>query len=262
MTKRALRIPRLRVKNRQRAKPVVRNRRAAAAPRKTRASAATSARSTTVATAMFGLAIVTMFVAATVALPSYPAPVAAAEAQPERAHQSSDVVLGVDPAASVPTAMRPAVAPSAKSGLSKAEKNQIAESATPAAAVSAISEALGKIEPSTTPPVEESISAEPAAPVSPPDAVEPGTVTIIGCLEGSVNERRFRLTDTDGVGAPKSRSWRTGFLKKHSNSVALVDPPDPHALQTQVGQRVAATGLLTNSELRMTSLRTISARCN
>jgi len=213
-----------------------------------------------VATTLFALGIMTMFVAATLALPS-PAPVAAAEAQPERPPQSSDVALGVEPAASVPTAVRPVIAPpSPKAGLSKAEKIQIAESATPAAAVAAISEALGTIEPITAEPSTASISDEPA-PVTPAPA-DPGTTTITGCLEGSGNANQFRLTDTDGVDAPRSRNWRTGFLKKHSTSVTLVEPADPYALQAHVGQRVAATGLLTSRELRMTSVRMISPRCN
>jgi len=274
MSKRALRIPTLRAKKRQSAKPVAMNKRAAAASRNTRAAGTTTVpQATTLATTMFALGIVTLFVGATLAL-RRPEPVAAASADvpPEQRYQSSDIAVAMPPVAppSAPTTVRAAVLPvvapgaasasSEKSGVSKAEKSHIAESATPAEAVAAISEALGKIEPTTALATEESFSAEPA--VVPPTAAETGTVTITGCLEGSVNERRFRLTDTEGVGAPRSRSWRTGFLKKHSNSVALVDPPDPHALQTQVGQRVAATGLLTNSELRMTSLRTIGGRCN
>jgi len=246
----------------------VKNRRAAAAPRKPRASAPTTHRSTTVATIMFALAIVTMFVAATLALPSHPAPVSAAEAQPQP-HESFDVALAAQ-AASASAAVRPAVAPvvapraggesSEKTGLSKAEKNQIAESATPAAAVAAISEALGKIDSTTTEPLAEPISDEPA--LVPPDSAGPETVTITGCLEGSANASQFRLTDTDGIDAPRSRSWRTGFLTKHSTSLALVEPPDPHALQAQVGQRVAATGRLTSRELRVSSLRTIGPRCD
>ena len=219
------------------------------------------------------LAIVTMFVAATLALPSRPAPVAAAtDAQPERLHESSDLALAAPPVAlpPAPTAVRAAVAPavapravsrsSEKGGLSKADKDRIAEAATPAAAVTAISEALGKVDSATPSESSASVSAEPAL-VS-PDPAGPGTVTINGCLEGSVNENRFRLTDTEGGDAPRSRSWRTGFLKKQSTSVALVEPPDPHALWAQVGQRVAATGLLSSRELRMTSLRVIGPRCN
>jgi hypothetical protein len=248
----------------------VKNRRVAAAPRKPRASATMPAhRSTTVATIMFALAIVTMFVAATLALPSHPAPVAAAETQPERPHDSFDLALAAQ-SESASAAVRPAVAPvvaprgvgesSGKTGLSNAEKNQIAESATPAAAVAAISEALGKIDSTTTEPLAEPIGDEPA-PVS-PDSTGPEPVTITGCLEGNANPNQFRLTDTDGIDAPRSRSWRTGFLKKHSMSVALVEPLDPHTLQAQVGQRVAATGRLTSRELRVSSLRTIGPRCD
>src|SRR6185503_2072652 len=215
MSKRALRIPRLRVKNRQRVKPVVKNRRAAAAPRKGRGSATTTApRANPVATTLFAVAIVTVFVAATLALPGRLAPVAAAGLQPEQPHESSDVALATQPLAppSAPTAVRTAVAPTAasrlnsesseKTGLSQAEKNQIAESATPAAAVTAISEALGKIDstPAAVPASSESVSVEPAL-VS-PDSAAHETVTITGCLEGSGNENQFRLTDTEGGDAP------------------------------------------------------------
>ncbi len=269
MSKRALRIPRLRVKNRQRAKPVVKNRRAAAAPRKARASATTAApRVTTVATTMVALAIVTLFVAAST-LASRPAPVAAAGAQPERLHESSDVALAaqaIAPAAAptvAPIAVAPVVAPPAVSksatnaAVLKSEKNRIAAAPSPTAAVSAIDEALGKID---TPelPASEPISAEPAA-VSPDPG--PGTVTVTGCLETSGSDQ-FRLTDTDGVDAPRSRNWRTGFLRKRSTSVTLIDPPNPGALRTQVGQRVAATGLLTSHDLRVKSLQTSGSRCN
>jgi hypothetical protein len=219
------------------------------------------------------LAIVTLFVAATLAVPSRPAPVAAAAdgAQPEKLQQSSDIKLGAQPDATASALAAPGAAvapviapraviePSAKAGLSKAEKNHIAESATPAAAVTAIDEALGKIDSTTELAASESISTEPARVSS--DRVEPGSITITGCLEASVSEDRFRLTDTEGVDVPTSRSWRTGFLKKRSTSVALIEPPDPHALRAQIGQRVAATGLLTSRDMRVTSLRVIGPRC-
>ena len=78
----------------------------------------------------------------------------------------------------------------------------------------------------------------------------------------SVDEAEFRLTDTEGVQAPKSRSWRTGFLKKHSSSIALVDLPDAHAAQAQVGKRVAATGVLSSGSLKLSSLRVVSPHCD
>ena len=108
--------------------------------------------------------------------------------------------------------------------------------------------------------------AEPAparsAAVAPAAIAGPAPVTITGCLEMSVDETEFRLTDTEGVEAPKSRSWRTGFLKKHSSSIALVDLADAHALQAQVGKRVAATGVLTSGSLKLSALRAVSPHCD
>jgi hypothetical protein len=223
---------------------------------------------------MVAAAMITMFVV-TLTLSRRPAPLAAAAAEdalPEQLQQSSAIKLGAQPVAtaSAPTAagvaLAPVIAPqavresSAKAAVLKSEKNRIAEAASPAAAVKAIDEALGKTDSATELVASESISAEPA-PVS-PDPRALGTVTVTGCLESSGNDNRFRLTDTEGVEAPRSRSWRTGFLRKRSTSVALVEPPDPHELQTQVGQRVAATGLLTSRELRVASLRVIGPRCN
>jgi hypothetical protein len=93
-------------------------------------------------------------------------------------------------------------------------------------------------------------------------AGETAPVTITGCLEVSVDHDEFRLTDTEGVGAPRSRNWRTGFLKKRSAPVALVEPPDRLALQTHVGRRVAATGLLTSHDLKVSALRVVGSSCN
>lgn len=107
--------------------------------------------------------------------------------------------------------------------------------------------------------------AEPTATV--PAAVSMETaalahVTITGCLEVSTDEDRFRLTDTDGASAPKSRSWRTGFLKKRAAPVDLIGPSDTLALEKQVGKRVAATGVLMSRELKVTSVRIVSPSCN
>src|SRR5262245_27319358 len=223
---------------------------------------------------MIAAAMITICVV-TLSLSRRPAPLAAAAAedvQPERLQQSSDIKPGEQPiaTASAPTAPGVTVAPvaapqalresTAKAAVSKPEKNRIAEAASPAAAVNAIDEALSRTDFTTEVAASAPISAEPA-PAS-PAADESAAVTVTGCLESSGNDNRFRLTDTDGIDAPKSRSWRTGFLRKRSTSVALVEPPDPHALQAQVGQRVTATGLLTNRELRVTSLRAIGPRCD
>jgi hypothetical protein len=87
-------------------------------------------------------------------------------------------------------------------------------------------------------------------------------VTITGCLETAVDEDRFRLTDTEGADAPKARGWRSGFLKKRSAPVELVQPSDVAALRHLVGHRVVATGLLSNRELRVRSLESAGHSCD
>jgi len=119
--------------------------------------------------------------------------------------------------------------------------------------------AAGTVAAVTTPAEPEparSATPAPAATVGPPP------VTITGCLEMSVDETEFRLTDTEGVQAPKSRSWRTGFLKKHSSPIALVELPDAHALQAQVGKRVAATGVLASGSMKLSALRVVTPSCD
>jgi hypothetical protein len=88
------------------------------------------------------------------------------------------------------------------------------------------------------------------------------SVTITGCLEVSTDGHEFRLADTEGADAPRSRSWRTGFLRKRTAPVSLVGSPDPLTLKKNVGKRVAATGLLTDRELQVSSLRPVGTSCH
>jgi len=223
---------------------------------------------------LIGLAIVALVVAVTLALPHRPAPVAAATpdtrvaplAETPEVTPATEIAPVPEPAA-VDVAATPVVPPRtvtkpvAKPAALKPTKVRIADSASPREAVTAIDKALSHEDPTATLAASETIGAEPTV-VPEAAAAAPGTVTITGCLEASVKEDRFRLTDTDGVEAPKSRSWRSGFLKKQSTPVALVDPPNPHGLRTQIGQRVAATGVLTSHDLQVTSLRAVGARCD
>jgi hypothetical protein len=110
----------------------------------------------------------------------------------------------------------------------------------------------------TPSPPEPLISAASASPAS----LAPALVTITGCLEVSTDGDEFRLADVEGTDAPKSRSWRTGFLKKRPAPVTLVDPPDRQALRTNVGHRVAATGQLASRDLRVSSLTVVGSSCN
>ena len=92
-------------------------------------------------------------------------------------------------------------------------------------------------------------------------ANDPEATTIIGCLETSTTGDEFRLTDTEGTDAPKSRGWRSGFLKKRTVPVALVDARNGLALKSNVGKRVAVTGLLASRELTVSTLRVVDASC-
>jgi hypothetical protein len=164
------------------------------------------------------------------------------------------------PATVAPSAVS---APSKKTRGPKPETNRIPESTqsgVPVAAVTPVADIPFQEGAPASLPGSETIA--PPAPAS----VSTGTggttpVTITGCLEVSVNQDEFRLTDTEGVDAPRSRSWRMGFLKKRSTPVALVEAPDRVALQTHVGRRVAATGLLTSHDLKVSALRVVGP-CN
>lgn len=124
----------------------------------------------------------------------------------------------------------------------------------------------------TTPPPAASIPAAklavtPApAPASTPIAAESSasvttvvsndaSVTISGCLEMTPDGSEFRLTDTEGVDAPKSRGWRSGFLQKRNTPVALLPDSNSAGLRNYVGHRVSATGLLAKGTLTMRSFQ-------
>lgn len=111
-----------------------------------------------------------------------------------------------------------------------------------------------------TPTVESSPTETAVESTAKADVTNVAPVTITGCLER--DEHTFRLKDTSGVDAPKSRSWRFGFFKKSTLSIELVDATPSLKLAEHVGQRVAATGVLMNRELRARSLQPVAASCN
>ena len=100
-----------------------------------------------------------------------------------------------------------------------------------------------------------------AAAESTSKAVEKLTsVTITGCLAN--DDATFLLKDTSGADAPKARSWKSGFLKKRQATIALFDATNALSLPSYVGQRVAATGMLVNHEMRAQSLQRVAASCS
>ena len=98
----------------------------------------------------------------------------------------------------------------------------------------------------------------PAAPTA-PSVTNAAPVTLAGCLERA--DETFRLKDALGADAPKSRSWKSGFLKKSSASIELVDPANRLRLTSRVGQRVSVTGTLADGQMHVRSLRRVAGSC-
>ena len=91
-------------------------------------------------------------------------------------------------------------------------------------------------------------------------AQAPERVTITGCLEE--NHDVFKLKDTEGVDAPKSRSWKTGFLKKRSASVTLLDQKNRMKLGSHVGERVSVTGMMSDRDIEVRSITRVANTCD
>ena len=115
-------------------------------------------------------------------------------------------------------------------------------------------------------------SAKPAAPAPAPaekpaepkssdgKTVEAKLVSITGCLQRT--DSGFVLKDTEGASAPKSRSWKSGFLKRSTSSIVLTnDASNPARFSDYVGRRVSVTGPLAEREMRVTSMRRLSPTC-
>jgi hypothetical protein len=84
-------------------------------------------------------------------------------------------------------------------------------------------------------------------------------VTITGCLERTADA--YRLKDSAGAAVPKARSWKTGFLKKSSTSIDVVDASHTLKLADHVGRRVSVTGAIVDREMQVQSLRRVAPSC-
>jgi hypothetical protein len=84
-------------------------------------------------------------------------------------------------------------------------------------------------------------------------------VTLSGCLVRDGNN--YHLKDTVGDNAPRSRSWKSGFLKKSNASVDVIDASNRLALPKHVGQRVSVTGTLVQRDIQAQSLQRLSESC-
>ena len=85
------------------------------------------------------------------------------------------------------------------------------------------------------------------------------SVTVTGCLER--DEAAYRLTETGGEHAPKTRSWKTGFITKRNTNLDIVDASKKLKLKDHVGHRVAMTGSVKDGEMRAHGMRHLAASC-
>jgi hypothetical protein len=127
----------------------------------------------------------------------------------------------------------------------------------PIAALDAPAAVLASHSPAAGPTLVPAAFIEPAATVLPQ---EPQGVTIAGCLQHG--DEGFRLKDTTGADAPKSRSWKSGFLKKRSATIGVVDAANRLQLPNHVGQRVSVTGTLEDKEMSARSLELLAESCD
>ncbi|MEO5740483.1 MAG: hypothetical protein ABIS29_07815 [Vicinamibacterales bacterium] len=84
---------------------------------------------------------------------------------------------------------------------------------------------------------------------------------ITGCLVKR-DDGAFQLKDNDGEHAPKARSWKSGFIKKGSANLDVVDAGSRLKLGSHVGYRVTVLGTLADREMRARSVRATSERCD
>ena len=159
----------------------------------------------------------------------------------EASSKESTVVPMPDGSTLRPASTRP-VAPSTRSTASetvqKATTIESAPSATPAP------QPIAK---PSSPAVAESSS------IAGTKAAVEDTVTIAGCLERK--DDSYVLKNTSGVEVPAGRSWKSGFLKKSTPTVALIDEGSSLRLASHVGQRVETRGILVDREMKARSLR-------
>ena len=162
---------------------------------------------------------------------SSPSPVAATE---NPAVLTADVASAPVVEAKAPTVTPAAIAPPAKASPAPAiERPKTAPVPLPAVRPTALAEAQPEVA-----------------------AASVDTVTISGCLD--YDGKSAWLKDTSGTEAPRSRSWRSGFLKKRSPRIALVDGP---SASTYDGRRVSVTGVLVDREMRVNSISPLEGNC-
>ena len=161
-----------------------------------------------------------------------------------------------------PAAQRDAVtsAPEIESPPVNASTPVVAEQRARTAITDAPAAAPPAPAPAPTPDVtDEPPAIDPAVLVTPAATIDAATATIAGCLTFDAGE--YRLKDATGTEAPKSRSWKSGFLTRRSATIDIVDSNQSLALAAHVGQRVEIGGTLVEREMQARSLQRLAESC-
>jgi hypothetical protein len=139
--------------------------------------------------------------------------------------------------------------------------------ALPKATVATNSTNSKKVKPSAA-PVATAVVATSAAPEMAADketsalkapVAESTSATIAGCLERDGDS--FVMKSVEGADAPKARSWKSGFLKKGTPRIEVMDVSNRLKLSDHVGERVSISGMLADREIQARSLRRVASSC-
>jgi hypothetical protein len=168
----------------------------------------------------------------------------------------------VDAAAAKPEPMvemteQPASQPTAVKEKAPQAKKTVTKDAKPVAASKVATVNTSTTTPQAAPLVADApvAASSPVAAMQDEDSVP---TTMSGCLIH--DDDVYRLKDTDGMHAPKARSWKSGFIKKSSARVDLLGATD--RLSSHVGYRVSVSGTLTDREMQVRSVRATTDRCD
>jgi hypothetical protein len=140
------------------------------------------------------------------------------------------------------------------------ESSNTPQAATPAATNETMGPAAPAVETRKAVPAKAAVaSTETAATTETAHAAAPKPVSITGCLQQT--DGGFVLKNAEGADAPKSRSWKSGFLKRSSSSIELVDAGNGAHLGSHAGQKVSVTGPIADREMQVQALHRVAATC-
>ena len=205
--------------------------------------------------AAVAIAVASLFLVATLVAASWSS-APAADAPVAAETTETPVVLTAD-VASAPVIAAPVLTARAAKAPAEANVSPAAATIKPTVVARPTETVKPPVEvaPAPLPHAQSLASAEPQPVVTAPAA---DTVTISGCLD--FDGKSAWLKNTSGVDTPRTRSWRSGFLKKSAPRIALVD--GPASVQVYDGRQVSVTGVLVDREMHVTSLKPMADDCD